>query len=499
MRKKLTPIILALLLGGFSSCDNYLSETPDNRLRLDSYDKVAELLTNAYPNGSGVFMEWMSDNVGADPQNIQRLNMTQSYLWQNVEAEGQDTPSFYWSTHYSAIAHANQALIALEELKGSDVDRSQAIRGEALACRAFAHFMLVNVFAPTYNSETASTDLGVVIMEHPEMTLLAEYKRSTVQEVYDFIEKDLQESLKISSNKYYKNSGKYHFTRAALLGFASRFYLFKKDWAKAAQYATELLGEGYNASYIRDYSVVYTGASSEVIARKFTDPALAANLLLLRKDVYYGYMAYTGYRFNQAVYQSLSLSKNDKRFSVSYSYSNGGTSSFLPKFQRSLMRRTSITSASGFPYTVEVALRAEEVFFNRLEAWAMMGTEYSVELERQFGSYLASVYGQEINFVTLQASYKRSFPNLDNQALLLKMILDERRREFVEEGLRWFDIRRHNLPVIHIDMNGVVNTLTENDPRKVLQIPQTAITYGHLIPNDRKEAPKFETFLITRN
>ena len=52
-----------------SSCDSFLDETPDNRLRLNSYETIAELVTNAYPEGSGVFMEWMSDNVGADPKN----------------------------------------------------------------------------------------------------------------------------------------------------------------------------------------------------------------------------------------------------------------------------------------------------------------------------------------------------------------------------------------------------------------------------------------------
>lgn len=218
MRNLFTNIIIGLFaLGVCASCDSFLDETPDNRLRLDSYEKVAELLTNAYPNGSGVFMEWMSDNVGADPKNVQRLDMTQAYRWQNVELEGQDTPSFYWSSHYNAIAHANQALLALKEISEKNTERRNAIRGEALACRAFAHFMLVNVFAKTYDPQTAATDPGVVIMEKAEVTLLAQYKRSSVQEVYDFIEKDLLEAIDLASDRFLKNSGKYHFNRSAIL------------------------------------------------------------------------------------------------------------------------------------------------------------------------------------------------------------------------------------------------------------------------------------------
>lgn len=65
MKKISYKIVIALFtLMGVSSCDSFLDVTPDNRLRIDSYEKVAELVANAYPNGSGVFMEWMSDNVG---------------------------------------------------------------------------------------------------------------------------------------------------------------------------------------------------------------------------------------------------------------------------------------------------------------------------------------------------------------------------------------------------------------------------------------------------
>ena len=146
-------------------------------------------------------MEWMSDNVGADPKNIQRSEMTQAYNWQDVEQEGQDTPSFYWSGNYKAIAHANQALEALEEVKENNPGYKDAIRGEALACRAFAHFMLVSTFAKSYDPATAASDKGIVIMTKPEENLLATYERSSVQEVYDFVEKDLLEAIELVSDQ----------------------------------------------------------------------------------------------------------------------------------------------------------------------------------------------------------------------------------------------------------------------------------------------------------
>lgn len=495
LHKKIAFALSALTV--FSSCNSFLDETPDNRLRLDSYEKVAELVTNAYPEGSAAFMEWMSDNVGADPMNLQRMEMTQAYKWQNVEQEGQDTPSYYWSSNYKAIAHANQALLTLEEINEHNPEYKKAIRGEALACRAFAHFMLVNTFAKSYDPATAASDKGVVIITEPESTLLATYERSSVQEVYDFVEKDLLEAMDLVSDQYYKNSGKYHFNRAALLAFASRFFLFKKDYINAEKYATELLGTDYNAQMVRDYSQVYTGTSAEIMARKFTDPTLTSNLLLIRKDVLYGYKAYAGYRFNQNVYESLVLTQKDLRFSVTYGY--GGTASFLPKFQRDLIRKTSITSSSGYPYTIEVAFRAEEVFFNRLEAWAMMGATKQSQLEAQFDRYLKSVYSGSVDYALLLKNYEQFYPGFTKEKLRLQMVLDEKRREFVEEGIRWFDICRHKLSVRHTDIQGNTSILQPEDPRKVMQIPQTAILYGGLQPNEREITSEPKVHLIIRN
>jgi len=486
----------ALSLGLFSSCDRFLDETPDNRLRLDSYEKVAELVTNAYADGSGVFMEWMSDNVGADPKNMSRLEMTQPYLWQNVEIEGQDTPSYYWSSNYNAIAHANQALEALEQIKENNPAYKKAIRGEALACRAFAHFMLVNVFAKTYDEQTAGTDLGVVIMEKPEVRLLVNYKRSSVKEVYDFIEKDLNEALELVTDEYYKNSGKYHFNKNALLAFATKFFLFKKDYEKAEKYALELFGGSYNSQMIRNYQEVYTGTSDEVMARKFTNPTFAGNLLLIRKDVLYGYKAYAGYRFTEDVYKSIILSKKDQRFIASYGF--GGATSFFPKFQRSLVKRTSITSSTGYPYTIEVALRAEEVLFNLLEALTMQGDTKLATFKLFFDKYLKNVYANSIDYNVLESNYKRFFPTLTPQELRLKIVLDEKRREFIEEGVRWFDICRHHLRVVHTDVTGTTSILTENDARKVLQIPETAILYGGLQPNQRENSKEPTASLVIR-
>jgi starch-binding outer membrane protein, SusD/RagB family len=67
---------------------------------------------------------------------------------------------------------------------------------------------------------------------------------------------------------------------------------------------------------------------------------------------------------------------------------------------------------------------------------------------------------------------------------LIKAILYYKRAEFIHEGMRWFDILRYKMPVVHTTKDGQTLTLTADDLRKVLQIPQSTSLAG-LAPNPR--------------
>ena len=69
---------------------------------------------------------------------------------------------------------------------------------------------------------------------------------------------------------------------------------------------------------------------------------------------------------------------------------------------------------------------------------------------------------------------------------MLDYTLLERRKEFIAQGLRWFDIKRHSLEVQHVLADGFSTIrLEEDDLRKVLQIPTSAVDVGGLKPNPR--------------
>ncbi|MCZ4695947.1 RagB/SusD family nutrient uptake outer membrane protein [Ancylomarina euxinus] len=525
--------ILILVLGVFtlSGCDDFFDTVPDSRIELDDIDDVAELVTNAYPAGSYLFLEGMTDNVGAVPSNIQLTQMEEAYNWQTISMEGQDTPSYFWANAYNAIAHANQALKSIEKMDG-DKAKKDAVKGEALLCRAYSHFMLVNMFGKHYDPTTATSDLGVPYIKEPEMTLLVSYNRETVEKTYDYIEEDMLEGLSLVSNDYYKNTGKYHFNREAALAFASRYYLYKGDYGQCLHFSKQLLGNTYNEAYVRDYKAVLAGQGPKGRAQVFSNPEDPSNLLIIRKKLGYQLYFQFGYRMTQNIASRLYL--GDSR-SLNMWGANADQSAVYQSKYESLVKRASLTSNSGLPYTVQPVLRGEEVMFNMMESLMALGDlETNLEeqklMDHQAASFFNNFLVERWNgpktapalsdpdtyfFDEFIGAYRRVYPDLypdytrnkaynkfladgslnpdfdqvikdemdekirlDNRVILSLLIQLERRREFAEEGLRWFDIKRLKLEVIHQNVSGVTDILKADDPRKVLQIPQAAISTG---------------------
>ena len=195
MRQYFKNLICLIVLAIVAGCNDYLGETPDNRVEIDTPAKAAQLLTNAYTSAAYTFTEWMSDNVTYTIGTFKRPEYDQQYEWaEEVTSVDQDTPANFWNYTYNAIAHANEVLAIIDQLEGEKSEKD-AVKGEAYLARAYGHFMLVNLFAKHYNPQTASQDLGIPYVLEPETEFIKQYTRNTVEEVYDYIEDDIEEGL----------------------------------------------------------------------------------------------------------------------------------------------------------------------------------------------------------------------------------------------------------------------------------------------------------------
>jgi hypothetical protein len=473
--KKYFVIVICLFF--LNACDEYLEETPDNRVDLDTPEKAAQLLTNAYSSAGYNFTEWMSDNVAFTTGTFKQPEHNQAYAWEESTAISQDTPSYFWTSTYDAIAHANEVLAVIDDMPG-DRSLKDAVKGEALLTRAYGHFMLVNLFAKDYNPQTAAQDLGIPYVNEPETEFVKQYTRNTVEEVYDFIEDDLEEGLDLVDGRFYANSGKYHFTEEAALAFASRFYLFKEDWDNCIKYSSELLGVNPD-EYIKDIpQIIAEKENTDDFVRLITSPNDQSNLLLVRNVT--NAMVSVGYWPDEDllsfIFDRNPWGSEDIRTSNEYPIYVFGTNGLgLAKFEF-LFERSSLTSNVGLNYTIISAFRGDEVILSRAKNQIDLAL---VDLQL----YINKRYDGNPS-LTLQL-LRAYYGTTNNQAATLNFVLDERRKEFIHEGLRWFDIKRYSIPVEHQLPNGSFITLEADDLRKVLQIPQTATDVGGLEPNPR--------------
>ena len=477
MKSYIYILTIAIGLLGWS-CDEYLDTPPDERQEIKKLTDVSELVANSYSGASYVFLEWMSDNAVALSRNDQREWMTQNFMWEPVTAsEDQDTPVYFWSQTYTAIAHANQALDAIDAVENTDDAYKKAIKGEALVSRAYSHFLLANIFCQHYDAATATSDLGVPYITKPETELIVKYERGTLQETYDKIEKDLIDGIALLSDDYYVGSGKYHFNKGAAYAFASRLYLFKNDYANCIKYSNMLLGEGVvNSVFVKDMEKVFTGTSGIAMADNFTDPNSTTNLLLIRKETSSVTRSYRGYRSNATVMDQVfginRLGSDDFRDSRWGYRDDKGPNKYAERFKYT-------TATTGYPYYIHAELRTEEVILNRCEAYIMTNVDGTTDnLDKAIADYNIMAANWYADFIPLTPQIIIDIYEAYNAENMMKFIIAERRKELFVEGLRWFDVKRLELSYAHITVTGETSTLEANDLRKTVQIPSGAILKG---------------------
>lgn len=464
----------------FISCDDTLSTVPDDRTEIDSKEKIKELLTNAYP--TSLYTAWLeprTDNAGDKTREaVEYRNNTEPYFWRDLFEDDHDYPTHYWNHAFEAIAQANQALESIEELGGGeDLDKYKA---EALLARAYAYFMLVNIWGKNYDEGSVDSDMGLPYLEEPEKTLIVEYERGNLIDDYDKIEKDLQEALPLATDDY--DIPTYHFTKDAAYAFATRYYLYIGDWDKVIEYGEKLFGNG--ASDLRDWTNAYDDLTYDEIKERFGDAEEPANLLVVSaSSTFERMMADARYQLTVPLRNRLFTSNSP---AGSWSYRIFGTDTHLnmPNYTE-YFRYTDESAGIGYAYTNGVLLSTDEALLNLAEAYAMkdelgMATEKINDFLRVKTNGFSPLSESDIeDFYEVDPGIYEPFYDIPGESLpFINGITELRRREFYNQGLRWFDIKRFHLEVTHETDDGETHTLEKDDPRRVLQIPHEAVDFG---------------------
>jgi hypothetical protein len=484
-------ILYASLIAVISltGCKKYLDKEPDNRTQIRTPEQIAQLLTTAYPQGSYIlFTESMSDNAedkgsgGTGYDYVDKINR-QSYRYEVVESapDDLDSPDWYWKSCYEAIAAANQALEIIEA--SPNKAQLSAHRGEALVARAYAHFMLVTLFAKSYDPATAASDPGIPYVTAPEKTILAQYERKTVAFVYEMIEKDIKEGLPLINDQIYGTAPKFHFNRKAAAAFAARFYMFKQDYNSVVTYATQALGTTATES-LRNWNTTLTSLQYYELEAEYTKSSEPGNLLLQEANSIWG-RAYPSLRYGlgQDIATKIILSRNVTGWIYAYDmYGANPTVYNIPKFYEHFVREN-LNANFGEPYNTIPLFTGEEALLNRAEAYVRLNNSTaSINDMNAFISKNIESYDPSTDNVS-PAKIQAYYGGATNNAMILA-VLDFKRAFFLHEGLRWLDILRLKIPVVHTTKEGERIELTPDDKRRVLQLPPLTKQAG-LEPNTR--------------
>lgn len=177
-----------------------------------------------------------------------------------------------WSGNYNAIANCNYMLDVIDEKQ--DIFSTgvyEAVKGEALALRAYLHFDLLRAFAPSYKA--GADREAIPYVDHVSKTPIAQ---STVSELVDILIADVEEARELikpfdpigpaydsySETGYededfiqddgfwlYRKSRMNYYGMTALL---ARMYLYKEDMINALACAKEVIDCGKFALITED-------------------------------------------------------------------------------------------------------------------------------------------------------------------------------------------------------------------------------------------------------
>ena len=319
MKNSLNRIILILIGGMFllASCSkDFLETRPTEQLASGA---VFNSLTGAWGAINGVhrsmYIQYNSvqahggmdgmlryiDFMGTDllfntTANGWYLN---SYRWVDHRNE-RSSMVLYWTNLYRLISNANQIINNIDDIAGPEAEKGY-IKGQALDYRAWAHFMLVQLYADRFVPGSSNSQPGVPYME--EVTFEGK-ERLSVAETYNMINTDI--AAAIAKLEGYSRAHKSHINKSIALAIQAQIALVQGNWNLAATAAnaarqgfnfmtTAQHQDGYNsvnnpefmwASYVQEDQTMYYFSFYAFMSHSFGSAAIRQSPKSILKDLY---------------------------------------------------------------------------------------------------------------------------------------------------------------------------------------------------------------------
>jgi len=467
--KHIYKILTLITIFVFSSCDDFLdiepkgfvvpSEVRDFDLMLNGGNYTMHTTTDE----DVLFLtaddfQSTTDQLGnlENPQN-KKLKL---YTWtENLFLGTQEQPA--WNMPYENIFTYNTILEGLEGIaleNEEDVEDVNRIVAEAKVGRAYEYWLLVNTFAKHFNKTTANTDFGVPLITKPRASALDNPPRATVEEIYAFIIKDVEEAI---ANLPVTAINKVRPSKTTGYAFLARFYLSSGNYEKALKNATlainlqGVIGDYTGAAYRTEYDKEQYLTRFFGYSRGFNAGFLSDELVNLfdEKDTRINKIARADYKWKKI---------------------NGTWTKIYSGFYK---------NALGL--NINHSVSVPEMYVIRAECNARLASGTIADVISDLNAIRIKRFSS-VDYSAVTAV------DISDKTKALKFVLEERRRELFLTGIRLFDLKRLNLEtafaksVTHT-VEGVDYTLNPGANNLILPIPAQILNFNSNISQNPRD------------
>ena len=239
-----------LLLMLMNSCSDFTDIKPKGKNLLSSTNDLELLLNNEMEISISDFKEVGGDILYAYSSVISALSVDNpsrsAYLmgWMDnddeiTRLELLTTSDTYYTNFYSYIGKiCNPILQQVDGASGDEAKKDQ-LRAEALALRAYCHFMLLQKYAKAYNPATAETDPAIAYMTE-DVDISTPQPKKTVKEAYDLALQDINNAISLNALPV-TNASTMRMNKAAAYAVKAHICMAMRDYTAAEEAAKQAL------------------------------------------------------------------------------------------------------------------------------------------------------------------------------------------------------------------------------------------------------------------
>jgi hypothetical protein len=453
MKKAIVLSILSLSLG-LSACD-FLDTEPKGIAIPTTTEDYGNLMKDVSLSTTiNEFPTYSCDDV-VFPADLSETT-SNVYFWKENFFRLEESDE-NWNDIYSHIYTVNVVIQnVMSSTEGTSADK-QRVLAEAKLFRAYYFWILQSLYGPAYDVKTASTDLSVPLPLEPNLEALL--PRSTVEEVTNNILSDLNgiaQYLPITGSNPYKPN------RASAHAMSARVFFYMGRYDEAAAEA--------------DSALKYNSELNDMRTWEINDPQKPSSITNRPTDLQSP---------EKIWYLSTSISGGLRNWALSDEMKQ----LYNPKDLRFQLWFTTLTSRGEYYYNdstycflvdrSNLSLTVPEMMLIKAEALARNNNTQALDILNNLRKYRFS----ETDYQPIVQESGQS---------LLSLVLDERRRELVLSGLRWFDMKRlakegvYTTTLTRTEADGTVHTLEPNSGKYLFPISPYVLSMNpNIVQNPR--------------